>query len=150
MQIHSESYVATEEIGRKLGKNLKGGEIIELISDLGGGKTTLVRGIARGAGSTDKVSSPTFTVSKEYQASKLRIAHYDFYRLNDPGILAHELAETLEDKTTVVIIEWADIVADILPTDRLTIHIQTKGESDRLLEITTTQVTKYMTAGLTI
>ena len=115
---------------------MRGGELIELISDLGGGKTTLVRGIARGFGSTDKVASPTFTVSKEYQSGKKRIVHYDFYRLNDPGILQFELAESLEDPAAVSIIEWADIVHDVLPQDVLRITIASGAhESERTITL---------------
>ena len=106
----SESSEATEEIGRKIGMSLKGGEVVELISDLGGGKTTLVRGIAAGAGSRDKVSSPTFTLSKVYSANTFQIIHYDFYRLQDPGLMEFELAEALVDKQEVLIVEWANIV----------------------------------------
>lgn len=111
-------------LGKKLGSKLLGGEVIELVSDLGGGKTTLVRGIAEGMGSTDRVASPTFTVSKEYRAEDKRLVHYDFYRLNDPGIMSYEIAETLEDEKTVVVIEWAEIVNDILPEERVVIRIK--------------------------
>lgn len=148
MQLHSASSEATEEIGRKIGQKLKGGEIIELISDLGGGKTTLVRGIAKGLGSHDKVSSPTFTVSKEYTAGKLRIVHYDFYRLQDPGIMAHELAESLEDPKAIIIIEWADIVQDILPESRISIQISTMSESERMLDIRISNWRDYITTGI--
>ncbi len=105
------------------------------MSDLGGGKTTLVRGIARGFGSADKVASPTFTVSKEYVSGNKRIVHYDFYRLHDPGILEFELAESLNDPDTITIIEWADIVQDVLPADRLTLHITSTGEMTRALRL---------------
>lgn len=124
-----------------MGKNLRGGEVIELISDLGGGKTTFVRGLARGMGSTDKVASPTFTVSKEYHSPKppkLRLVHYDFYRLTNPGIMQFELAETLSDTNSVAVIEWADIVHDVLPESRVTINIKSvsgSSENARQLEV---------------
>lgn len=121
-----------------MGKNLRGGEVIELVSDLGGGKTTFVRGLALGMGSTDKVASPTFTVSKEYHSPKLRLVHYDFYRLTDPGIMQFELAETLSDPNSVAVIEWADIVHDILPESRVTINIKSVSggsENARQLEV---------------
>lgn len=121
----------TEALGERLGKLLQGGEVIELISDLGGGKTTLTRGIAKGFGSTDKVASPTFTVNKEYRSGSKRIVHYDFYRLQDPGLLEFELAESLQDPSAVTIIEWADIVHDVLPKDRITIRISTTGDYTR-------------------
>lgn len=148
LQMQSGSSEATEAIGRKIGQNIRGGEIIELISDLGGGKTTITRGIAAGMGSKDKVSSPTFTITKEYEAGKLRIAHYDFYRLSDPGILTHELAEVMHDPKVVIIIEWADIVQNILPNKKITISITTKGETDRIITITATKQQQYILKGL--
>lgn len=131
----SASSVDTERIGEQLGSQLRGGEVIELISDLGGGKTTLVRGIAKGFGSTDKVASPTFTVNKEYRSGQKRIVHYDFYRLQDAGLLEFELAESLQDPDAVTIIEWADIVHDVLPKDRITIHITSTGDNARQLQL---------------
>lgn len=120
---------ATEKYGEQLGRNLRGGEVIELISDLGGGKTTLVRGIALGAGSSDVVSSPTFTISKIYKADKFDIYHYDFYRLTEPGIIQHEIIDALADSRAVVVIEWGGIVGNILPADRLTIKLD-KTDND--------------------
>lgn len=115
----------------QLGSRLRGGEIIELVSDLGGGKTTFVRGLAAGAGSSDRVSSPSFTLTNQYQAGELAIYHFDFYRLSEPGIMRDELAEVLADPKAVVVVEWADIVADVLPTNTLTIYITNTGETAR-------------------
>lgn len=140
----SESSEATEEIGRKIGMSLKGGEVIELISDLGGGKTTLVRGIAAGAGSRDKISSPTFTLSKEYNASNFKIIHYDFYRLQDSGLMQYELAEALSDRNAVLVVEWANIIKDVLPEDRLIIRISAKDESVRQLDFEATEHNRYL------
>lgn len=112
----------TERLGELLGEQLTGREVIELRSDLGGGKTTLVRGIVRGAGSNDRVGSPTFTLSKEYKTKKFDIHHFDFYRLSQPGILEEQLAEALQ--TGVVIVEWADIVQDVLPEDHLSVELK--------------------------
>lgn len=111
--------------------------MIELVSDLGGGKTTFVRGLARGLGSPDKVTSPSFTLSNEYQipqGSTLnigRLVHFDFYRLNEPGIMRDELAEVIADPQAVTVVEWGDIVEDVLPIERLTIRIKTTGETVR-------------------
>jgi len=111
-------------LGEKIGRALKGGEVIELASDLGGGKTTFVRGLVRGANSQDKVASPTFTISKVYQTADFEINHFDFYRLSDPGIVADELAEVIGDPQVVVVVEWADVVRNVLPAKRLRIHIK--------------------------
>ncbi len=104
----------------------------------------MVRGIAKGFGSKDMVASPTFTVSKEYLSGNKRIVHYDFYRLSDPGILEFELYETLSDPNAVAIIEWADIVHDVLPKDRLTIKITTSGEESRLIDFVASEALGYL------
>jgi tRNA threonylcarbamoyladenosine biosynthesis protein TsaE len=111
-----------------LGSRLKGGEVIELRADLGGGKTTFVRGLAKGAGSTDNVTSPTFTLSRIYKAKKFQIHHLDFYRLEDPGILAGQLAESIDDNN-VVVIEWADIVKNILSKTHISIEFKPTANS---------------------
>lgn len=129
-KIISEDIKDTERIGAEIGTKLRGGEVIELISDVGGGKTTLTRGIVRGAGSTDCVASPTFTISREYRAPNFRILHFDFYRLDDPGLVAVELEEYLEDKEAVVIIEWADSVQHLLSNACLRVRIMPVKDSD--------------------
>lgn len=108
--------------------------MIELVSDLGGGKTTFVRGLAHGLGSTDHVSSPTFTLAREYSvkgATFHKLVHFDFYRLQDAGLAKHELAEFIDDPENVVVIEWAEVVKDVLPKDRLTITIIATSDNDR-------------------
>jgi tRNA threonylcarbamoyladenosine biosynthesis protein TsaE len=121
----------TEALGESLGRRLRGGEVIDMISDLGGGKTTFARGLVRGAGSSDHVSSPTFTMSKVYEAGPLQIHHFDFYRLSEAGIMADELAEIINDDNNVALIEWSDIVQHVLPDVRLTIAITQTGEDTR-------------------
>ena len=114
----------TEKLGELLGKHLKGGDVIELIADLGGGKTTLICGLAKGLGSKDIVSSPTFTLSNIYKCKDgLEIHHLDFYRLSEPGVVADQLSESLENPKVVTVIEWSQIVKDVLPLDRITIEL---------------------------
>lgn len=122
----------TENLGQKLGKALRGGEVIELISDLGGGKTTLVRGLVAGTDSQDLVSSPTFTISNVYNAGKLTIHHFDFYRLVEAGLMEYELSDVIDEPDSVVIVEWSDVVAHVLPKERLSIRIASQpGEVDQ-------------------
>ena len=135
-QVTTISPEATEQIGERIGQRLHGGEVIELVSDLGGGKTTLVRGIARGMGSSSRVASPTFTLSREYHADHKTLHHFDFYRLHEAGIVADELAEVIHEPKAAVVVEWGDIVSDVLPAERLTITIQTTGETERQLRLT--------------
>ncbi|MBC7459276.1 tRNA (adenosine(37)-N6)-threonylcarbamoyltransferase complex ATPase subunit type 1 TsaE [Candidatus Saccharibacteria bacterium] len=127
----------TRDLGEKLGKLLRGGETIELSGDVGAGKTTFVKGVARGLSIDDDVQSPSFTISRVYDArDNLQLAHYDFYRLNDAGIMADELSETTADPETVTIIEWADIVEGVLPVNRLSIAFAAPTETSRQLTIT--------------
>jgi len=123
---------------------LRGGEVIELVSDLGGGKTTLVHGLARGIGSNDHVSSPTFKISNEYSSDNLTLHHFDFYRLNDPGVVAHELHDVMDDPKAVVVVEWSNIVQHVLPEDRLTINLKATGENARQITITYSDSLKYL------
>lgn len=127
-----------------MGKALKGGEVIELVSDLGGGKTTFVRGLADGTGSKDKVGSPTFTISKVYDAPNFAIHHFDFYRLPDPGLIANELEEVQGDPKVVTVIEWAEVVKHILPTERLHIEIKQLPNGDRELTFRASKSLDYL------
>ncbi len=124
----------TIEIGQQIGKQLRGSEIIELVGDVGSGKTTFVKGLAKGAGSEDHVSSPTFTVEQVYKG-RVEIHHLDLYRLGEPGLIAHQLEESMPDPSSVVVLEWADTVAGILPEDRIKIRFEVTGENGRRLTI---------------
>jgi tRNA threonylcarbamoyladenosine biosynthesis protein TsaE len=123
------------ELGRKIGQKLRGGECIELASDVGGGKTTFVRGLAKGAGSKNHVSSPTFTISKVYKAPKFDIVHFDFYRLQEAGLIENEIEEAVYEPGTVIVVEWSDIIQHVLPEDRLVISIKSLGEHKREISL---------------
>lgn len=138
----------TEAIAAQIGQKLRGGETVVLVSDLGGGKTTFVRGLARGAGSSDKVASPTFTISKVYDAGRFAIHHFDFYRLQEAGVIASELAEVVGDPKAVVVTEWADVVQEVLPTERLTITITQTRDGDRELTLQAAAPLAYLLEGL--
>ena len=148
LQIISTGSEKTEELGAKIGSHLKGGEVIELTSDLGGGKTTFTRGLVKGAGSLDHVSSPTFTVSKVYKAKDLQIHHFDFYRLPEAGIMAYEIADLLNDKQNVLILEWAGVAEDILPKNRLIIKFITTSDTDRTIEFKYSKSLEYLIKGI--
>jgi tRNA threonylcarbamoyladenosine biosynthesis protein TsaE len=148
MTIEVKSETEMKTLGEKLGSVLVGGEIIELIGDVGAGKTTLTKGIARGMGVDEDVQSPSFTISRVYDTpSNLHLSHYDFYRLHDAGIMADELHETLHDPDTVTIIEWAEIVAGVLPVDRLSVHITSPGETERRILLTAGGPSSYKLLG---
>lgn len=127
---------AMQQFGEKIGREVHGGDVIELIGDVGAGKTTLVKGVAKGMGVNDDVQSPSFTINRVYDAADGRVlSHYDFYRLADPGIMATELHETMYRTDTVTFIEWADAVERVLPEDRTTITISSPTETTREMTI---------------
>ena len=131
-------------IAAAIGSRLKGGEVIELNSDVGGGKTTFVRGLAKGMGSSDKVASPSFTISKEYKADALTLYHFDFYRLDDPGIMTQELAELVGDPHVVIVVEWGGIVEEVLPIERLIIRINNQDDEARELAFSYPESLQYL------
>jgi len=127
--------------GMSIGALLDGGETIELIGDVGSGKTTLVKGIAVGLDIDEYIQSPSFTINRVYNGrGKIILSHYDFYRLVDAGIMTNELQEVIGDKNTVTIIEWGGVVDDVLPSDRITISIKILGENSRKLVISSNGV----------
>lgn len=144
IELASENVAATERIAEHIGSRLKGGECIELISDLGGGKTTFTRGLALGSGSADNVASPTFTISRVYKGSQFDIHHFDFYRLMDAGLAAHELHDLVNDDQVVIVVEWGGVVEEVLPDSRLSITITASGEDSRKLIITIPDELNYL------
>lgn len=191
LEVDSTSSSATEKLGEKLGRQLRGGEVIELVSDLGGGKTTFVRGLANGMGSTDHVSSPTFKISNIYRTSGkrnisgqnlrsdaqrmsntsllrssiltktapfsgsseeqkkqlLELHHFDFYRLNEAGIIANELAEVVGQSDVVTVVEWGSVVKNVLPNDRLSINFMTTDEATRHITFIYPEQLAYLVKG---
>lgn len=131
MNIASRSLEDTVRLATRLGLKLKGGEVIELVGDLGAGKTAFVRGLAQGVKSPDQAQSPTFTISRIYKGKKVEIHHFDFHRLEEPGVLAEQLQETLANPRAVTVIEWSQIVRNLLPRERLTIAITATGDESR-------------------
>lgn len=138
----------TEALGEHIGRNLRGGETIELVSDLGGGKTTFTRGLVRGAGSTDRVASPTFTISKEYSCADFTIVHFDFYRLQTAGVVADELREFVDEKEFVVVVEWGEIVEDVLPARRLKVEFERQLSEGRQIVCTYAAELAYLVEGV--
>lgn len=110
--------------------------VFELLGDVGAGKTTLTRGLARGLGITESVTSPSFTISKSYAIPDGRtLVHYDFYRIPDPGLMADDLTESLRDPNSIVVVEWADTVHDLLPSNRTIVHISYNDDGTRTVKL---------------
>lgn len=126
----------TLDIGRIIGEHLTGGQVVALTGELGSGKTCLTQGIARGLGISKKqyVTSPTFTLINEYPGM-IPLYHMDLYRLSGPGDLEDMGYEEYFYGNGVVVIEWAEKVADILPPGVLFIHMEYAGGDTRRMEI---------------
>ncbi|CRH91256.1 putative nucleotide-binding protein [Chlamydia trachomatis] len=120
--------------GQELGNSLKGGEVIELIGDVGAGKTTFTKGLAKSLGITDEIQSPTFTISRVYEGAKNNLVHYDFYRLNDAGIMAIEMQDVIDDPNNITVIEWGEPVREVLPKKYITVKIKIISENIREVE----------------
>ncbi len=142
--LSSDGTEKTEQIASSIGARLRGGEIIELSSDLGGGKTTFTRGLAKGAGSNDVVASPTFTISKVYAAPQFEIYHFDFYRLPDAGLIAHEVEDLIGDPQVVIVVEWGGAVEHVLPSNKVNIEISRTGDEGRTLKVTYPEELSYL------
>jgi hydrolase, P-loop family len=123
------------EFGKEISSNLEGGSVLELIGDVGAGKTTFTKGLALGLGVLETVQSPTFTISRVYEGDNLTLSHYDFYRLNDYGIMKMELAENLSDPQNITVVEWAGELADILPKKHLKLIFESISEDKRLVKV---------------
>ena len=127
---------AMQVFGEKLGRLVKGGEVIELIGDVGAGKTTFTKGLAKGLAVQDDVQSPTFTISRVYEARDgLELVHYDFYRLADPGILKMEIEESVHNPHAVTVVEWGGIIEGVLPEDRVTLRITASSDNERTIDV---------------
>lgn len=138
----------TATLAAKLANNLKGGEVIELSSDLGGGKTTFTRFLVKTLRSQDVVSSPSFTIENIYRCKNFDVHHFDFYRLEEAGIMGEELDEVLRDSESVAIVEWAGIVNSVLPEKRLRIVIEAPSENERIFELQYPQSLSYLIGGI--
>jgi len=116
------------EYGKELGSRLGPGAVVALVGELGAGKTTLAKAIAEGLGVTETVTSPTFVIACEYRSGRLPFFHLDVYRLESPPDEI-DLDEYLYGDG-VTIIEWADHVEKLLPSDTLWIEINYTDDPD--------------------
>ena len=147
----------TRAFGQRLGQALLAHPqpiwVVALRGDLGAGKTTLTQGIAAGLGLAARVTSPTFTLVNEYEGEDLRLLHVDTYRLGDaPGeAVGFGLAEIFNfdmEQATVVVIEWAERVAELLPDDYLVIDLAYgEGEASREIVVAGTGPASQAVAG---
>ena len=137
-ELTSNSAQQTIDIGRRIGTQLKGGEVIGLTGPLGSGKTHLIKGIATGAGAKDHrdVNSPTFVIINEYQG-RFDIFHIDAYRINSVSEFEMLGFDDFCYPQSVVLIEWADKIESALETiDYIRIVLEHAGQTTRKIHIT--------------
>ena len=121
-------------LGLELAHELEPGDVVALVGNLGTGKTTLSKYIAQGLGVTETLSSPTFNIVKEYRSGRLPLYHFDVYRLSCGDEVVDIGAEDYLYGDGVCLIEWADIVADILPEESIVVRIE-YGENEGTREV---------------
>lgn len=122
--IQSTSPEDTFEFGRKLGSEAREGQIYTLIGDLGVGKTVFTQGFAKGLGITEYVNSPTFTILQVYEEGRLPLYHFDVYRIADVSDMDEIGFEEYVYGDGVSLIEWANLIEDILPDEYLEVEIK--------------------------
>jgi len=124
--------------GRELAEQLHPGSVIALIGGLGAGKTTLTKAIAEGLGIYDIITSPTFAIIQEYKGGRLPLYHFDVYRLSSSADMYDLGYEEYFFGEGVTVVEWADLVGDLIPADAITIRISFNGSPaavDRVYEV---------------
>ena len=126
----------TRELGLKLAEQAKAGDVIALVGDLGTGKTALTRYIAEGLGIKDTISSPTFTIVKEYKSGRMPLYHFDVYRLGASEEFYDIGGEEYLYGDGLCVIEWAEIIEDALPENTTVIRIEYgENEGERVVNI---------------
>lgn len=134
MEFITHSPVETEAVGQALGKVLCAGAVLAYEGDLGAGKTAFTRGLARGLGCTDQVTSPTYTIVNEYLSGRLPLFHFDMYRLRSAEDLWDIGWDDYLERSGVCAVEWSENVREALE-DPVTVRIEKLGEDSRRILI---------------
>ena len=134
MEFITNSPEETETIGEKLANALPAGTILAYRGDLGAGKTAFTRGLARGLGANEPVTSPTYTIVNEYLSGRLPLFHFDMYRLRSADDLFDIGWEDYLDRNGICAVEWSENVAEAME-DAVFITIQKTGESSRRITV---------------
>ncbi len=138
MTIETDSAGETYEIARKIGEEAPCGAIFALKGDLGAGKTVFAKGLACGLGIREHVSSPTFTILQQYDDGRMPFYHFDAYRIGDVSEMDETGYEDCFYGNGVTLVEWADLIADIMPRQTVWIKIErdpSKGADHRRIHI---------------
>ena len=134
MQYTTNSPAETEAIGAALGKILPAGTVIAYRGDLGAGKTAFTRGLAKGLGCTEMVTSPTYTIVNEYLGGRIPLFHFDMYRLGSSDDLWDIGWEDYLDRNGICAVEWSENVADAME-EPIVITIEKLGEESRRITL---------------
>ena len=134
MEFITDSPRQTESLGEALGKILTPGTVIAYLGDLGAGKTAFTRGLARGLGYREPVTSPTYTIVNEYLGGRLPLFHFDMYRLRSSDDLFDIGWEDYLDRGGVCAVEWSENVADAME-NAITVRIEKTGDESRRITI---------------
>ena len=135
MEFITNSPQETEAVGTRLAEQLKPGTVIAYRGDLGAGKTAFTRGLARGLGIQDPVTSPTYTIVNEYLGGRLPLFHFDMYRLHSADDLFDIGWDDYLERGGVCAVEWSENVEDALE-DPITVTIEKLGEDSREITVT--------------
>ena len=135
MEYVSNAPEETEALGAALAERLKPGTVVAFSGDLGAGKTAFVRGMARGLGIPERVTSPTFTIVNEYEGGRLPLFHFDMYRLDSSDELFDIGWEDYLVRGGVCAVEWSENVSDALDADCIRVDIR-RGAHDNQRLIT--------------
>ena len=135
MTFESHSAAETVAFGERMAHDLEPGDAVALHGELGAGKTCLVKGIARGLGITQDVTSPTFTIVHEYRGGRLPLVHVDLYRLDTPQDAAEIGIEDYFCGEVVTVIEWAEKIAPLLPQRAIHVRMELRGENERTIVV---------------
>ena len=129
MEYRSNSPLETEALGERLAAHLHPGDVIAYTGDLGAGKTAFTRGLARGLGVTDRVTSPTFTIVNEYEGGRLPLFHFDLYRMDSPEELFDIGWEEYLARGGMCAVEWSEHAQDAFEEEPIWVDIR-QGERD--------------------
>lgn len=124
MNIETFSAEETYRVGRTIGEEAKPGQLYTLVGDLGVGKTVFTQGLAKGLGIEESISSPTFTIVQIYEEGRLPFYHFDVYRIGDSSEMDEVGFEDYIYGQGVSLIEWANLIEEILPEKRTEIRIE--------------------------
>lgn len=124
MNFYVNSLEETTKIGSLLGKLVQPGDVICLTGDLGTGKTHITKGIAKGLGISEHITSPTFTIVNEYDSGRLKFYHFDVYRVSDPDEIYAIGFDEYIFSDGVSVIEWANYIEELIPDEHLSINIE--------------------------